>query len=36
MNQLGGNENEELKQEYITNRDHILADDDETDDIREV
>ena len=27
-------ENEELKQEYITHRNHILADDDETDDIK--
>ena len=27
-------ENEEFKQEYITNRDHILADDDEIDDIK--
>ena len=28
--------NEKLKQEYITNRDHILADDDENDDIKNI
>ena len=33
-NYISHHKNEELKQENIINRDHILADDDETDDIR--